>query len=479
MTPRPNSSGQPSATSAGPVTIERPATQPRLIPIFITVALAFLMGSIDSTIVATALHAVQNDLDASIVWAGWTITAYALGQVLMLPVAGRLSDQYGRRRIFLISVVIFTSASLCCGLANDIYVLVALRAIQAIGGAGFSPSATGIVVEHFGNARDRAVGLFGSIFPIGAIIGPILGGLFVAYWSWRGIFFVNVPIGVFLIAMCLKYIPADKQKADRTTPKPRLDVPGMMLLSIGVLAAMLGLSGLGSAGSVLSAPFIVSEAIAVVALWAFLWRTRRVSDPFIPPQLLYGRGFGAVNVINFLYGGAASGLGALIPLYATERYAIGALDSGTLLTARGIAVMVFSGLAVLALRRAGYRQPMYVGFLITAVGMSALALSPPALSPYTWLAAAAAVTGVGIGWSGPATRNASLQLDPQSSAAIAGLRTTARQMGSITAISVTTAILAGAADPGLAQAHIFAAYAVLLIVAIPIVARVPEHRGIW
>jgi EmrB/QacA subfamily drug resistance transporter len=437
------------------------------------------MGSIDSTIVATALHTIQTDLNASIVWAGWTITAYALGQVLMLPMAGRLSDQYGRRRVFLISVVIFTSASLCCGLANDIYVLVALRAIQAIGGAGFTPSATGIVVEHFGDVRDRAVGLFGSIFPIGSMIGPIFGGLFVAYWSWRGIFIVNVPIGVLLIAMCLKYVPADNQHVDRTAPKRPLDVSGMILLAIGVLAAMVGLSSLGSTGSMLSAPSVVSAVIAVVGLWAFVRHTRRVCDPFIPPRLLYGKGFGAVNVINFLYGGAAAGLGALIPLYATERYAIGALDSGTLLTARGIAVVVFSGLAVLALRRLGYRMPMLVGFLLTAVGMFSLSISPPALSPYLWLAAAAAVAGIGIGWSGPATRNASLQLDPKNSAAIAGLRTTARQMGSITAVSVTTAILAGAANPALAQAHIFAAYAVLIVVALPIVARVPEHRGIW
>lgn len=449
-------------------------------PIFVAVALALLMSSIDSTIVATALHTIQNDLHASIVWAGWTITAYSLGQVLILPIAGRLSDHYGRRRVFMISVVVFTSASLCCGLANDIYVLVALRAMQAIGGAGFTPSATGIVVDQFGDTRDRAVGLFGSIFPIGSIIGPILGGLFVAYWSWRGIFIVNVPIGVLLIALCLKFVPADKKHEDRTTPKGRLDFVGMLLLGTGLLAAMLGLSSLGGAGSALvSLPFLIFAVIAILAVWAFLRHTGRVPDPFIPPRLLHGRGFGAVNVINFLYGGAAAGIGALVPLYATERYGISALDSGILLTARGVAVVVLSALAVLALRRTGYRQPMFVGFLLTAVGIFAMSVAPPVLSPYAWLAAAAAVTGLGIGWSGPATRNASLQLDPQRSSAIAGLRSTARQAGSITAISVTTAILAGASNPGLAQAHIFATYAVLLVAVIPIVARVPEHYGTW
>ena len=108
--------------------------------------------------------------------------------------------------------MVFTGASLCCGLAGNIYVLIAFRAVQAAGGAGFTPSATGIITEHFGSARDKAVGLFGSIFPVGSMIGPIFGGLFVAYWSWRGIFFVNVPIGILLIVLCLRYVPRDRER---------------------------------------------------------------------------------------------------------------------------------------------------------------------------------------------------------------------------------------------------------------------------
>ncbi|MGB8181360.1 MAG: MFS transporter, partial [Stellaceae bacterium] len=162
--------------------------------VFTIVALALLMMSIDSTIVATALHALRLGLHTSIDWAGWTITAYALGFVVVLPISGKLSEQYGCRRVFVGSTVIFTIASLCCGLADNIYVLVALRGLQAAGGAGFTPSATEIIVDYFGNIRDRAVSLFGSIFSIGAMIGPIFGGLFVTYWTWRGVFLVNVPI---------------------------------------------------------------------------------------------------------------------------------------------------------------------------------------------------------------------------------------------------------------------------------------------
>src|SRR5580658_2831277 len=208
--------------------------------VFAIVGLALLMMSIDSTIVATALHSLRIGLHTSIDWAGWTITAYALGFVVVLPISGKLSEQYGCRRVFLGSVVAFTIASLCCGLADNIYVLVALRGLQAAGGAGFTPSATEIIVNYFGDARDRAVSLFGSIFSIGAMIGPIFGGLFVSYWTWRGIFLVNVPIGIAVAVLAIRYIPRDESRAEG--PRPRMDIVGMALLGGGLLSGMLAVS---------------------------------------------------------------------------------------------------------------------------------------------------------------------------------------------------------------------------------------------
>ncbi|MBO0833741.1 MAG: MFS transporter, partial [Actinobacteria bacterium] len=130
------------------------------------------MVSVDQTIVATALPSIQRDLHSQVNWSSWTITVYALGQVLVMPLAGKFGDQYGRKKIFLGAVVLFTVASLCCGLANNIYLLIVLRAIQALGGGAFMPSATGIIADRFGSGRDRALGLFSSIFPMGGIVGP-------------------------------------------------------------------------------------------------------------------------------------------------------------------------------------------------------------------------------------------------------------------------------------------------------------------
>src|SRR5215467_7050018 len=164
--------------------------------VFTIVSLALLMASVDQTIVATALPSIQRDLHAQVNWSSWTITIYALGQVLVMPLAGKFGDQYGRKKIFLGAVVLFTTASLCCGLANNIYLLIVLRAVQALGGGAFMPSATGIIADLFGAGRDRALGLFSSIFPMGGIVGPVLGGVVVTYWSWRGIFLVNIPVGL-------------------------------------------------------------------------------------------------------------------------------------------------------------------------------------------------------------------------------------------------------------------------------------------
>lgn len=447
--------------------------------VFAIIALALLMMSIDATIVATALHSLQHELRTSIDWAGWTITAYSLGFVVILPVAGKLSEQYGCRRVFVGSVVVFTIASLACGLADNIYVLVALRGVQAAGGAGFTPSATEIIVDHFGNARDRAVSLFGSIFAIGMMIGPIFGGLFVSYWTWRGIFLVNVPIGIAVTALALGYIPRDRSWTGRSPV--RMDVAGMVLLGVGLLAGMLAVSYLAERDAqAWSLAFTIPLAIAVVGLWLFFRHINRTAYPFIPPRLIGGSGFGTVNLINALYGGVTSGMVALVPLYASNRYGINALGSATLLIAQGAAAIIFSVAGAFALRRTGYRMPMYVGGVVIAAGMLLLALGPLAgITPYAWLAASAFLVGGGRGANNPASRNAGLQLAPKQASTLAALRTMCMSIGTIVTISIVTAILANSHDPGRTQAWLLAAAGVLLIVALPLIARVPEHRGSW
>ncbi|MFI5709190.1 MFS transporter [Kribbella sp. NPDC051620] len=253
-----------------------------------------------------------------------------------------------------------------------------------------------------------------------------------------------------------------------------------MLLALTILFGMYGITSLGSSGASVTDPlFIAAEVIAVTLGFLFVRHANRDADPFIPITLLRGRGFGAMNAINFLFGAAVLGFGALVPLYAESRYGIQPLQAGTLLTARAVGMICVAGLAVFALRRTGYRAPMIGGFLLVAGGMTVMALAPHGLTPYGWLALAAGITGVGMGLSIPASNNASLQLAPDQISAIAGLRGMFRQSGGIVAVSVTTSRLAHAGNGGLAQAHSFVVFALVLLLIIPLTLLVPDHRGSW
>ena len=442
--------------------------------IFSIVSIALFMASIDQTIVATALPAIEQELHSGINWSSWTISVYALGQVIAMPMAGKISDMYGRKKVFLISALVFTIASLCCGFAPNIAFLLVARLIQALGGGAFMPSATGIVSDHFGDQRDRAVGLFASIFPVGGIVGPVVGGLFVSYWSWRDIFLVNVPIGVILVVLTARFIPASALR-----PSGRVDIAGVLLLAGLLVTAMFGVTYLGSGSVRFYDPvFLVSVAAAVVLGCLFVRHSKTDRAPFVPYELLRGRGFGLMNVINYLNGAAALGFAALVPLYAQERYGIAALGAGTLLTARAVGMIAVAGLATMALRRTGYRWPMITGFTVLAAGLVLMAVPAP-FAPYAWLSIGAAVSGLGMGMSVPASNNANLQLAPDQVAAISGLRGMFRQAGASPGGWVPPAVIARGAHPGIDQAYVFLVFAVILLLLVPLVRLIPEHHGGW
>lgn len=447
---------------------------------FVTAAMAMFMISVNSSIVATALDTLRHALNTSVNWVGWTITAYGLAMLVMLPITGKLADRYGRRRVFLASAIGFTAASLACGFADDIYTLIVLRAIQAAAGAGFTPAAAGLFAEHFGSSRDRAISLYGSIFSIGAMTGPIFGGLFVTHLSWRDIFFINVPIGITVIIFSVIYIPRDKRHPEVVRSRP--DVFGAVLLGVGLAAAMLAASIVGEADT-LHTTMAWALPLAGVAAVALVWFFRHIlhrQNPFILPRLIHGPGFGPVNAISALFGGAAIGAISLVPLYAANRYGITALIAGTLLIAQGAADGIFTTTSALALRRTGYRLPMYTGAGAIMLGLALLAAAPPAgTAPVLWLAGSTFLIGIGTGTLGPSSRNAGLQLAPEHTAMISALRMMEWQIGSIAMVSISTAAMTGSSAPAVTQAWIYLTTAILLVAALPLIHRVHNHYGAW
>ena len=446
--------------------------------VFPIVALSLLMITVDSTIVATALHALQIDLQTSVSWAGWTLTAYSFGFVVMLPLSAKLSTQFGHRRIFLYSIATFTVASLLCGLSTNIYTLIAMRALQAIGGAGITPSATGIIVNHFHQSRDKFLGLFGSMFATGSMIGPIFGGLFVTYSTWHWIFFINIPIGIAVFLLAMRFIPnAPPSDAQRE----KLDIIGMLYLAIGIITAMYAVTYLGESTTDINTTFFITLIVAsIISFTLFFRHIRRVKFPFIKPRFIYGKGFGAVNLVNFIQTGMAIGGLSLIPLYAVSRYGISELHSSTLLVGEGLASVAMSVIMSIYLRRTGYRLPIYIGSIILVVAFVLLSLSPLfGITSYVWVFTTVLLIGFSLGLMSPASRNAGIQLAPEESANIAAIRSLGLQMGQIVSIAGATSIIAAANNPSKAHGFVYLGLAAIILAAIAVIPRVPESRGKW
>ena len=464
------------STTAREINQKYEAVNPLIV--FPIIAMSLLMITVDSTIVATALHALQIDLQTSVSWAGWTLTIYSFGFVVMLPLSAKLSTQFGHRRIFLASIAMFTIASLLCGLSTNIYTLIAMRALQAIGGAGITPSATSLIVNHFHQSRDKFLGLFGSMFATGSMIGPIFGGIFVTYSTWHWIFFINIPIGIAVFVLAMRFIPKSKpMDGDRE----KLDFPGMLYLAGGIITAMYAVTYLGETTTDINIPFFITLILASLVLFSLFFRhIKRVKFPFIKPRFIYGKGFGAINLVNLIQTGMTIGGISLIPLYAVSRYGISELHSGTLLVGEGLASVVMSVIMSIYLRRTGYRLPIYIGSIILALAFALLSLQPLfGITNFVWVFTTVLLIGFGLGVMSPAARNAGIQLAPEEAASLAAIRSLGLQIGQIVTIGGATSIIAAANNPSQAHAYVYLGLAAIFLMAIVVISRVPESRGNW
>lgn len=446
--------------------------------IFVVVSIGLFLSAADQTSVATILGTISTDMDVPLALAAWVMAGYSLGLVIALPVAGRLSEEYGRKRVFLGSIAVFAVCACACIFVSNIYLLILLRMLQALGGAGFTPAATGIVAENFGDRRDRAIGLFGSIFPIGTMFGPVISGLLVTYWPWRIVFMFSAGVSTALLLLAWWIVPRDRP--DAPSEDRSIDWKGGGLLSIGIigLAGFLTIIGQLSDASewLIAVPALV---IGVIFLWIFMRRIQVVPKPFLLPKLIYGQGFGAVNLINVIYGGVVSGMLALVPLYGIAKFGMSLFAAGTLLLGEGITVIIVGSAAAMLLRRTGYQRPMIVGYLTTATGFLLLSLPPMWLSPYSWVICCGVIIGAGIGGADPAARNACMQLAPHHAASLAAQRTMGRQLGTMVAVSVASMVIGTGIEGSSLHNFVFFGTGIALLLALPIIRRVPNFYGAW
>lgn len=453
------------------------AESPRAYLFFGLAALSLLMFSIDSTVVSVALPRMQVDLNTSLVWLGWTLTAYQLTQTAVMPLAGKLSESLGRMRVFVVCVFLFTLGSLLCGIAPNIYVLIACRVLQALGGGGFLPSAAGIVAREFPVNRDRMIGLFSSIFPLGGIIGPNLGGFIVERWSWREVFLINVPIGLVVLL-----ILARQARSSEPTTARRIDVPGSLLFAAAITSLLAGLSLLGNDPSFISSPaFWTLVAGAVALLAVFGWQELRTPEPVLDLRLVFRSPFLAVNTYNFIFGAAVFGFFTFIPYFAVVQYGMSTAESGAILTPRSIAMTATSTVASLYLIRLGYRLPMLAGMacivvtmLLLSQGWSSLSLAGVMLGTFPLVAAEVALGGIGMGLAAPSSSNALLDLLPERAAVVTGIRGVFRSTGGVIGTAFIVLGLELSPDKAAGMRTIYAVLAVLLLTTVPLTLLIPD-----
>jgi len=458
--------------------VNSPSVGPREVGIFIVVSLALLMSSIDSTIVAVGLPNMMSGLHTNLVWIGWVITAYSLMQTIIMPMAGKLSDDFGRKNLFLGCVILFTTSSLLCAIAPNVYLLIFFRVLQAIGGGAFMPSAAGIVSDVFGaKNRGTAIGLFTSVFPIGGIIGPNLGGWVIDTFSWRAMFSVNVPIGIVLLAVGIFILPS----GGRVASSRSIDLVGAGLFGAGMIGIMYGMTVWGNQIH-FSAQVVLWAVAGVAALVYFVYHEAHSRDPMIDMRLLKERAFFAANLYNFMYGALVFGFFSFIPLYATYRYGMSASAAGFILTPRAVVMIAVSAISSFMLIRFGYRLPMILGIVLVAIslfltgqGWHDKTIFGHGVSNVVLLSALIMISGFGVGVGGPAANNAAIELMPDAVARITGLRGMFRTSGGVLGTAAIVLYLAHYKDQGLGLEHVFVGLSVLVLFVIPPIFLIPDN----
>ena len=448
---------------------------------FFLAALAVLMASIDGTIMVVALPQLTESLNTSLTWVGWTLTSYQLVQIVMYPLAGKLSDALGRRRVFLFCVVTFTVSSALCAVAPNVGLLIVFRAIQAVGGGGLLPSVIGMIADTYPRQRAQAIGLISSIMPIGSIIGPNLGGLLLATWGWRAMFAINLPIGVALIVGFWLLSPVAAK--DKPRGRLKVDTLGILLFTGAIVALMYGMSLIADDPRVARSPIVWAMfAFSVVLAVLFLRHSRTTPDAVMEYRLLAKRPFLGANIYNFLLGAVTMGFYSFIPYYAVVKFGLTPYESAAVLTPRALIVMSVSAAASLSIRRFGYRIPMLLGmflvgvnFVLMAQGWTSIPLGAGwTLSGFWLLATLIAIGGIGMGLANPASNNAAIDLAPDKAAAITGIRGTFRLAGGTISISCIVLALSLVSDQAAGLDLIFLVFTGVLLVTVPLVLMIPE-----
>lgn len=403
-----------------------------------SIAVLLLLASLDQTIVSTALPTIVSDL-GGLDHLSWVVTAYILSSTIVAPLYGKLGDLYGRRNMVFLSVSLFLTGSVLCGVANSMTWLILARGLQGLGGGGLFVLALAVIADVIKpEDRGKVQGVFAAVFSLSSIIGPLIGGWFVEVLSWHWIFFINIPLGaaaVFGFAIAFK--PTGNRK------QHKIDYAGALSLSLA-LGSLVLITSLGGRTFDWASPEILAlGALGVISGIGFIYAESNASEPVLPLDLFGQNVFLITSIIGFISGAAMFGAITFMPLYLQIAQGSTPTMSGLQLIPMTAGILVSSTIAGRGMSKGGkYRWMTQVGTITLFIGMILLStLSPD--TPYAMVGAYIAVVGFGMGFIFPVVTTAvqnSVSPELVGTATAAGLMF--RQIGGSLGVALFGAIFA-------------------------------------
>ncbi len=338
--------------------------------VFGLIIVAVFLDVMDFSVVNVALPTIKAQFGASLADVQWIIGAYGLTMAGLLMLSGRAGDLYGQKKLFISGVVLFTIASFASGVSTSLIVLIIFRAIQGIGAAMSSVTAFSIFLIIFpeGKQRNRAMGIFMAVLSAGFAAGALLGGFLTAFWGWRSIFFINVPIGIMAAFLIQKYLPEAKGRSNEKS----LDVPGAITLTSALMLLVYALTA-ASDGNFTSLPTVIPLILSLISLVAFFFIEKRSKAPLVPLSFLKRGAVFKSNLAAFIVAAASGGLGVLITVFMQQVLGYNSFYAGLGFLPLALVFFIVGGWFIdPIIDRLGIKKTLIVSTALIAIGIAAL-----------------------------------------------------------------------------------------------------------